>query len=457
MASIMDLTSFDSTNKNTNAMASERPSGSDDDAADFGAARVWPVGALCRAIADALAARFNPVQVRGEIAGFTRAASGHCYFSLKDRQGQLRCAMFKRAADGLLFSPREGDLVEVTGRLGVYEPRGDLQLIVERLQKAGQGALFEAFLRLKEKLQAEGLFDTERKRPLPLMPRRIGLVTSLGAAALHDVATALARRVPHLEVVLVNAAVQGAQAPAELVKALQALYAAHGDPEPGAAKVDVILLVRGGGSMEDLWAFNDEQLARTLLQSPVPVICGVGHETDFTIADFVADVRAPTPTAAAELVAQPQAIWLGALDLLEGRLADALTSQLDACAQRLDWVASRLGRPSSRANEARWALQNLEQRLQKGVRQACQKQQNKTDQASQRWIQVWQDQQRQQRDRLDRLGLQLDLMNPDLVLKRGYALLTQENGQPITQVKQVKSGQSIQARLADGQLDLTVR
>ena len=198
MASIMDLTSFDSTNKNTTAMASERPSSGQDDAADFGAARVWPVGALCRAIADALAARFNPVQVRGEIAGFTRAASGHCYFSLKDRQGQLRCAMFKRAADGLSFSPREGDLVEVTGRLGVYEPRGDLQLIVERLQKAGQGALFEVFLRLKEKLQAEGLFDTERKRPLPLMPRRIGLVTSLGAAALHDVATALARRVPHL-------------------------------------------------------------------------------------------------------------------------------------------------------------------------------------------------------------------------------------------------------------------
>jgi len=325
------------------------------------------------------------------------------------------------------------------------------------LQKAGQGALFEAFLRLKEKLQAEGLFDTERKRPLPLMPRRIGLVTSLGAAALHDVATALARRVPHLEVVLVNAAVQGAQAPAELVKALQALYAAHGDPEPSAAKVDVILLVRGGGSMEDLWAFNDEQLARTLLQSPVPVICGVGHETDFTIADFVADVRAPTPTAAAELVAQPQAIWQGTLDLLEGRLADALTSQLDACAQRLDWVASRLGRPSSRANEARWALQNLEQRLQKGVRQACQKQQNKTDQAAQWWLQVWQDQQRQQRDHLDRLGLKLDLMNPDLVLKRGYALLTQENGQPITQVKQVRSGQSIHARLADGQLDLTVR
>ena len=423
--------------------------------AEAGASRIWPVGALCRAVADALAARFNPVQVRGEIAGFTRAASGHCYFSLKDRQGQLRCAMFKRAADGLAFLPREGDLVEVTGRLGVYEPRGDLQLVVERLQKAGQGALFEAFLRLKEKLQAEGLFATERKRPLPLMPKRIGLVTSLGAAALHDVATALARRAPHVEVVLVNAAVQGAQAPLELVRALQTLYAAQGTrPE---AKVDAILLVRGGGSMEDLWAFNDETLARTVLQSPVPVISGVGHETDFTIVDFVADVRAPTPTAAAELVAQPQAVWWGALDLLARQLDDALTGQLDACSQRLDWVGNRLGRPSARVNQARWQLLQFEQGLKKGMSQACQQLQNRLAQSAQTWQQRRQDQQRRRHDRLERVALQLDLMNPQWVLKRGYALLTEPSGQPVTQVAQVQPGQSVRAWLADGQLDLTVR
>ena len=282
------------------------------------APRIWQVGALCRAIADALEARFNPVAVRGEISGFSRASSGHCYFSLKDESGQIRCAMFRRAASLMDFSPRDGELVEVRGRLGVYEPRGDLQLIVESMSRAGQGALFEQFLRLKAKLEGEGLFDSARKRPLPVMPRGIGLVTSLGAAALHDVVTALQRRVPHIPVVLAPASVQGNSAPQELNQALLNLYhltqegrglqadfankskkkASDADPV-----IDVILLVRGGGSMEDLWAFNDEQLARTLAASPVPVISGVGHETDFTIADFTADLRAPTPSAAAELLA----------------------------------------------------------------------------------------------------------------------------------------------------------
>ncbi|MEP6825246.1 MAG: exodeoxyribonuclease VII large subunit, partial [Ramlibacter sp.] len=235
------------------------------------APRVWQVGALCRAIAETLDARLNPVAVRGEVSGISRASSGHCYFSLKDGQGQIRCAMFRRAASLLDFTPCDGDMVEVLGRLGVYEPRGDLQLIVESLARSGQGALFEQFQRLKSRLEAEGLFEAARKRPLAVLPRGIGLVTSLGAAALHDVVTALRRRAPHVPVVLAPAAVQGAQAPAALVRALQALYrlAAQG-------QLDVILLVRGGGSLEDLWAFNDEQLARTIVQSPVPLVCGVG-------------------------------------------------------------------------------------------------------------------------------------------------------------------------------------
>ena len=188
------------------------------------APRIWAVGALCLAVADVLQARFNPVAVRGEITGFSRAASGHCYFTLKDAQGQIRCAMFKRAASALAFAPRDGELVELRGRLGVYEQRGDLQLIVDSMQRAGQGAWFEQFLRLKAQLQAEGLFDAERKRPLPLMPRGIGLVTSPGAAALHDVVVALRRRVPHIPVVLVPALVQGAGAPASLCEALSKLY-----------------------------------------------------------------------------------------------------------------------------------------------------------------------------------------------------------------------------------------
>ena len=201
--------------------------------------RIWQVGALCRAVADALQARFNPVAVQGEISGFTRASSGHCYFTLKDEQGQLRCAMFKRAAQMLDFQPRDGDQVTLQGRLGVYEPRGELQLIVESLRRAGQGALFEQFLRIKAKLEAQGLFAPERKRAIPTRPRHIGVVTSLGAAALHDVATALQRRVPHIAVTIAPASVQGAQAPASLVQALELLAR-----QP---QIDVILLVRGGG------------------------------------------------------------------------------------------------------------------------------------------------------------------------------------------------------------------
>jgi exodeoxyribonuclease VII large subunit len=421
------------------------------------ATKIWRVGALCRAIADALEARFNPVAVRGEISGFSRAASGHCYFTLKDEGGQIRCAMFRRAASLLDFAPRDGELVEVRGRLGVYEPRGDLQLIVESMGRAGQGALFEQFLQLKAKLEAEGLFEPARKRALPPLPRGIGLVTSLGAAALHDVVTALQRRVPHIPVVLAPASVQGANAPQELVEALGRLYAqARAGSEAGQPVIDVILLVRGGGAMEDLWAFNDERLARTLAQSPVPVVSGVGHETDFTIADFVADLRAPTPTAAAELVAQPRAVWLGALDLMQERLQDAVIRQLDVQSQRLDGVAARLGRPSVLAARQRLALAAQAQRLRFAVAQAL-----KDKTAGVQSLQA--DLPRQlaralegRRQRLDRADLRLRLLDPSLVLQRGYAWLTDEAGHAISSVKQTFVGQAVQATLADGKVDLTV-
>jgi len=433
--------------------------------------RVWQVGALCRAVADALQAAFNPVQVRGEIAGFSRAASGHCYFSLKDAGGQLRCAMFKRAAGDLDFSPRDGELVEVSGRLGVYEPRGDLQLIVERMKRAGQGDLFEAFLKLKAKLESEGLFDAARKRALPLMPRAIGLVTSLGAAALHDVVSTLQRRVPHIPVVLVAASVQGNQAPAELISALSKLYLlAHRSKGLEAnflykngvkascppVAIDVILLVRGGGAMEDLWAFNDEQLARTLAQSPVPVVCGVGHETDFTIADFVADLRAPTPTAAAELVAQPQGIWLGVLEGLQRRLQDAATRQLDRQNQRLDLAANRLGRPSARLASQSLRLARCAQTLPVAMRHALLQQRQQLERhatqlplAAQRGVQA-------QAQRLERAELRLGLLDPQLVLERGYAWLSDAQGQPVTSCKQLSPGQLARATLADGTVDLRV-
>ncbi len=430
------------------------------------APRIWEVGALCRAIADALQARFNPVAVRGEITGFSRASSGHCYFTLKDGQGQIRCAMFRRAAEQLDFAPRDGELVDVGGRLGVYEARGDLQLIVEGLRRAGQGALFEQFLRLKAQLEAEGLFDGARKRALPAMPRGIGLVTSPGAAALHDVVTALRRRVPHIPVVLVPALVQGAQAPASMCEALSKLYllaqgssASEGDlvsraeaPPP----IDVILLVRGGGSIEDLWAFNDERLARAIVQSPVPLVSGVGHETDFTIADFCADLRAPTPTAAAELVAQPRSVWLGALDLLAERLQDAAQRQIDLRHQRLDQAGQRLGRPSGLVAQQRLRLAALAQRMRHGAllkmqraAQARQALQVSVPQGVQRGL-------AQRAERLERAGLRLDLLSPQRVLERGYALLTDAADRPVMRPSQVRPGEPVRARLAEGELDLTV-
>jgi exodeoxyribonuclease VII large subunit len=421
------------------------------------APRVWEVGALCRAIADALEARFNPVAVRGEITGFSRASSGHCYFSIKDPQGQLRCAMFRRAASLLDFSPRDGELVEVRGKLGVYEARGDLQFIVESMQRAGQGALFEQFLRLKAQLESEGLFDAARKRPLPVQPRGIGLVTSLGAAALHDVVTALRRRAPHVPVVLVPAQVQGAAAPQSLISALSRLYRlAQQGPAEGRPAIDTILLVRGGGSIEDLWAFNDEHLARTIVQSPVPLVSGVGHETDFTIADFCADLRAPTPTAAAELVAQPREVWLGALDLIEGRMADGIQRLLDARHQRLDQAAARLGRPSGLVAREQLQLARTAQRMRHAVLLRLQRMEQ-AQQAAAAALPV-QVQRRIDglRERVDRAALRLELLDPRLVLQRGYALLADADGRSVTSVQQARPGDALKATLTDGVVDVTV-
>ena len=427
---------------------------------------VWTVGALCRAIADALQTRFNPVQVRGELSGFSRASSGHCYFSLKDTSGQLRCAMFKRAAAELDFVPRDGELLEVQGRLGVYEPRGDLQLIVERLRRCGQGNLYEEFLQRKERLQAQGLFDAQRKRALPVMPRAIGVVTSLQAAAWHDVVSALQRRVPHIPVLLVPASVQGASAPLELMQALSKLYlltqsgqASKSDfsyKKSDLPAVDVILLVRGGGSIEDLWAFNDEALARVIANSPVPLISGVGHETDFTIADFVADVRAPTPTAAAELVAQPRALWLDALAVTERRISAAAQRRIERSAQLLDAASARLGRPSARLAQQRLRLAARAQSLQTSAGHFLKLQAQPFQQLTQQWPQAIEHATQGQTQRLERAALRLGLLDPSLVLARGYAWLSDDQGQTLSYCQQLKTGQNVRATLVDGTVDLTV-
>ena len=428
-------------------------------------AQVWDVGALCLAVADVLQARFNPVAVRGEISGFSRAASGHCYFSIKDAQGQNRCAMFRRAASALGFVPRDGEWVELRGRLGVYEQRGDLQLVVESLQRAGQGALFEQFLRLKAQLESEGLFDSARKRPLIALPRGIGLVTSPGAAALHDVVAALRRRLPHIPVVLVPALVQGAGAAPSLVAALSKLYllaqAAQGieadlTQNPPLPPIDAILLVRGGGAIEDLWAFNDEQLARTIAQSPVPLITGIGHETDFTIADFCADLRAPTPTAAAELVAPPREQWLGALQQRADRLRHALQRQLDRRQQRLDHLATRLGRPSALVARQQQQLAQQAQRIRHAVLFNLQRLAHQQQAIAADLPIIFQRHLTQQRQRLERAALRLQLLDPRVLLRRGYALLTDADGAAITSVQQTPVGTPLRAVLADGELGMKV-
>lgn len=296
------------------------------------------------------------------------------------------------------------------------------------------------------------------------MPRAIGVVTSLGAAALHDVVTALRRRVPHIPVIVSPALVQGPQAGAELVGALSALYGlssgvvgAGTDAAPTAMPpIDVILLVRGGGSMEDLWAFNDEALAHCIVQSPVPVICGVGHETDFTIADFCSDLRAPTPTAAAELVCQPQEVWHRALHLWQKRLEDAAVRRLESFSQRLDFVGSRLGRPATGWAQAQSHLalqqQCLRHAAQTRIRQGRAELQSLKIAVAGAFSSSLQD----ERLRLDRLALRLQLLDPTLVLQRGFAWLRDTHGHAVTSVRQTRAGQALRASLADGEVDLTV-
>lgn len=410
--------------------------------------RLWPVSALLKAIADSLEARFNPVAVQGEISGFSKAASGHCYFSLKDSDGQIRCAMFRRASVLLDFSPRDGQRVELRGRLGVYEARGELQLIVESMRQAGHGTLFEQFLKVKAKLEEEGLFDTTRKREVPLMPKAIGIVTSLNAAALHDVVSTLQRRAPHVPVVIYPASVQGAAAAGELCNALLKAFERK--------EVDVLLLVRGGGAMEDLWAFNDEALARTIVLAPFPVICGVGHETDFTIADFCADVRAPTPTAAAELCAQPQTVWLAMLANMATRLQNGVEGQMQVSSQRLDIAMARFGRPSHFVTRQQARLASHQQRLQHALSVSLSRSQNRLGVLETGFWQAVAQSLAMAKSRLDNSGMRLQLLNPQFVLQRGYAFLTTVEGNSITRVSQTKSGQALRASLMDGQLDLTV-
>jgi exodeoxyribonuclease VII large subunit len=410
--------------------------------------QVWSVSALNKAIADSLKARFSMVTVQAEVSGFTKASSGHCYFNLKDAGAQIRCAMFRRTVEQLNFSPRDGQLVQVQARVAFYEPKGEMQLVVEAMRPAGAGQLHEAFLQLKSKLQAQGLFEQDRKRTIAAYPRCIGVVTSLGAAALHDVATALARRVPHIPVIISPSPVQGADAAQQLIRALQAVAAL---PE-----VQVVLLVRGGGSLEDLWAFNDEALAYAIAACPVPVISGVGHETDFTIADFCADLRAPTPTAAAELCATSRENLQLDLQALQSAFSTQLLQDIDQRAQNLDRLHAVMARPSMGVNRQQHGLSQLASRLGRAAQQVLNRQEMALQPKSLRLARAVKDWPMKMQERLSRSALLLGSMDPALVLQRGYAWLEDAQGKAVTSVEELENGQLVQARLADGLANLEV-
>ncbi len=390
---------------------------------------ILSVGDLNRAIASSLEERFDAVWVSGEISNFKAYDSGHWYFSLKDEEGQIRCVMFRGRNGQVGFMPQSGDLVEVAANLGFYVPRGDIQLTVQSMRRAGMGGLYEAFLKLKAKLTKEGLFDQDRKREIPTHPRAIGIVTSPQAAALKDVLSTLARRAPHIPVVIYPTLVQGPDAPAGIIAALKAA-----EKEDA---VDVILLVRGGGSIEDLWAFNDEQLAYAIAQSPIPVVSGVGHETDVTIADFVADLRAPTPTGAAELAAPRRDQMLQELEAISQALLQRVGQRVEREAQTLDQLALRLSHALPNPERMREQIGHWQKRLQ------------------QAWmvrIDGWKRNQGHYQS-------QLEMLNPQRTLERGYAVILSEQEMSLQAVRnpdQLKVNASYQVRLAEGQVEIEI-
>ena len=413
--------------------------------------RAWSVSALLLAVSDALAARFGGVTVCGELAGFSRAASGHCYFSLKDADGApalLRCAMFRRSAGLLDFAPADGQRVEVRGRLALYEPRGDLQFVVESMRRQGAGSLYEEFLRLKARLEAAGLFDPLRRRPIESLPAVLGVVSSLGAAALQDVLTALARRAPHVRVVVYPCLVQGAAAPATIVNALQRAG------EHGAA--DTLLLVRGGGSLEDLWAFNDERVVRAVAASPIPVVCGVGHETDVTLSDLAADLRAPTPTAAAELAAPLRDDLEDHLQSLQRQLQRALHRALERHSQRLDLAAERLQRPRQSLLAQQHRLAALDARLGAALRARVSQAGERARALEARWRRAGVVTMDARNFRLQSMATRLEALNPRSVLRRGYAWVARPDGQPVARVEDMQPGDAFDAVLHDGQVRAVV-
>jgi len=430
---------------------------------------VMTVTALNQAVAQLLERNLPLTWVSGEISNFTRAASGHWYFTLKDSGAQVRAVMFRGRAQYADFQPKEGDKVEVRALVTLYAPRGDYQLSVEAIRRAGVGNLYEAFLRLKVQLTQEGLFDPERKRPLPAFVKTIGIVTSPQAAALRDILIALHRRAPHVHIILYPTPVQGEGAGMKIAQAIASAAARE--------ECDVLLVCRGGGSMEDLWAFNEEVVARTIVNCPMPVIAGIGHETDFTIADFAADLRAATPTAAAELAAAPRDAWLQLLQRQVQILSRCMHRQLDDQAQTLDWQSRRLLSPKAAIAARRLQLANLARNLSHSASLPILQARHELMQLTQSWQahkpdldkprllladmqrRLQQARRRHQEGRQQQLSAllgQLELLNPQRTLERGYAILSDHKGKALRNTAELKPQSLLQVRLASGTAEVGI-
>jgi len=418
-----------------------------------------------------LESSFMQVWIEGELSGFSRPSSGHWYFSLKDSKCQVRCAMFRGMNQRIRSIPKEGDQVRIRGKVTLYENRGDFQVIVEHMEPAGLGALQQAFEELKRKLQSEGLFEAGRKKPVPTLPAHIGVITSPTGAAIHDILTVLARRCPAIPVTLYPTTVQGQPATAEIVRAIE-LARAHG-------AADVLIIGRGGGSLEDLWCFNEEAVARAIADCPIPTVSAVGHETDVTIADFVADLRAPTPSAAAEKVSPDQSDMLRQINDREFRLANAARRALQRLTTKLEHLSARLRDPRRELQEKAQRLDDLELRLGKSIHQRLERSQTNSTHLTQRL--AMQSPRKQLansseilersaaqmdkamlrilarlQDRLEHTAGTLNVVSPLATLGRGYAIVRDTHGNIIRNATDVASGDSISARVAHGTINAKV-
>jgi exodeoxyribonuclease VII large subunit len=436
---------------------------------DTPALPVLTVSELNRMARRALESQLPLLWVEGEVSNFMRAASGHWYFSLKDAQAQVRCVMFRGRNQFVDFTPANGDHIEIRALPSLYEARGEFQLGVEAVRRAGAGRLYEAFLKLKARLEAEGLFDAARKRPLPRFPRVIGVVTSPRAAALRDVLTALSRRMPGIAVILYPTPVQGADAGAQIAQAIR---------NAGARReCDVLLVCRGGGSLEDLWAFNDETVARAIAASPMPVVAGVGHETDFSLADFAADLRAPTPTAAAELASPLRSELIAQLDAHARQLSRHVDRARQDAAQRLDYLARRLLHPAEHLQRQRVQLDQFSLRLQQGFRLSRLQSDARLQSLERRLVSPAQSlriqaqglAERAARLRrahhadlarrsltLDRCAASLAHLDPERVLARGYSLVRRADGSVVQDAAALTPGEQVELRFRRGRANAQV-